>query len=551
MDQGFSYSCFLRLCGFASPAPSGYSVTTKDSNQKARPAKMKVVTSEEMRRIDRVTIEQRRVPGLELMNRAGAAVAREALARFEPDSVAIVTGKGNNAGDGFVVARELMERNLPVTVFMLAPPESLQGDALLAFQRMGKAHVILEPSLDLLREELKRYDLIVDAIFGTGLNGPVRAPWDAAIEVINAAGVNVLAIDSPSGLPADPGVEIGAHIRAAATVTIGLPKVGMLLDPGVRATGEVTVAEIGFDADLLTSEELTINLTTPREAAALLPDRRAGGHKGTFGNALIFGGSPGMTGAAVLAARAAARSGVGKVYVAYPEALGAIFETLLIEPVKLPLGGEDDWFHADQAEAAVMAALDMQAVAIGPGLGQHKGTRKFLYELIERVSAPMVIDADGLNLLAAEPGRLERRAGPTILTPHPGEAARLLGKTTAKIEANRLEAMAEFAAWYRVTIVLKGAQTIITDSGGIQRSINPTGNSGLAKGGSGDVLTGLLAGLLAQGLGSEEAAKLAVFMHGMAADFAAAKLGVRAMLPSDVIDHFGAAFLALEKLRHA
>lgn len=510
---------------------------------------MKVVTAEQMRRIDEVTIRERGVAGRTLMERAGQAVAREALEQFEPDSVAIVTGKGNNAGDGFVVARELDRQGVVVFLYLLAPPEELAGDALEAYEGVPTTvRRTIAPDPADLADELSEFDLVVDAIFGTGLRGPVAEPWAGWIEAINAAGVSVLAIDIPSGLTGAPLAEPGPHVCAAMTVTIGLPKLSMVVEPGVHATGVVMVADIGFPRDLLESEELSINLMTPETARALLPKRRPGGHKGTFGRVLILGGCEGFTGAAILTARAAARSGVGLVYVAYPRGLGHIMESALVEPVKLPLAGDELWFTPAMVDQILEQASKMDAIAVGPGLGLHPETGAFLHRIVCEVKRPLVIDASGLDLLSQDLASLRRRGAPTIVTPHPKEAARLLGRTVAEVEADRLDAFARFARDYEVVTVLKGAQSIVTSPSG-QRSINPSGNTGLAKGGSGDLLTGLTAGLLAQGMEAYDATRLGVFMHGMAADVTAETLSVRAMLPSDVIETLGQTFLRLEKGR--
>jgi len=508
---------------------------------------MKVVTAGQMRRIDELAIRERAMPGAVLMDHAGKAVVQEAVERFEPDSVIVVCGKGNNAGDGFVAARELDRRGIRTTLALLKPVEELSGDALDAYRKVPESvRRLVRPSREELQEELVQHDLLIDAIFGTGLRGPLEGEWAAVIQTINAAGVNVLSIDVPSGLSGDAALEVGPHVRAMVTVTIGRPKLGLVLDPGVRATGTVVVADVGFPNDLLEDPRITTNLMTLDEARALLPPRPPSGNKGTFGKVMILGGSEGMTGAAVLAARAAARSGAGLVYSCYPRALGPIMESHLIEPVKLPLAGAEGWFTSAMTGRVLEEAEAMDAVAIGPGLGRRPETGKFLAEIITKIKAPLVIDADALNLLAEKVELLALRPGPTVLTPHPGEAARLLDTSIAEVQKNRLEAFVAFAREYNVVTVLKGAQTITTEPGG-QRWINPTGNSGLAKGGSGDVLTGLVVGLLAQGAPEEVAARLGVFLHGLAGDIAAERHGVRAMLPGDVIEAFGETFKRLQK----
>ena len=516
---------------------------------------MKVVTAEKMRRIDEITIRERGTPGAVLMDRAGLAVAREAIDQFEPDSVLIVTGKGNNAGDGFVAARELNRQQIRTVLALLVPPEELSGDALEAYHKVpDEVCRLTQPGLETLREEFTRHDLVIDAIFGTGMRGPVTPPWSETIEAINASGLNVLSVDIPSGLPADraPNLgapELGPHVRATMTVTIGLPKLGMIVDPGVHSTGSVVVADIGFPRDLLEDPALTVNLMTLESARAMLPKRKPGGHKGTFGKLIVLGGSEGMTGAAILTARAAMRSGVGLVYSCYPRALGAIIESNLIEPVKIPLAGQEGWFTGAMAEETIRHAEEMDAVALGPGIGMRTTTGEFVSRIIAEVNVPMVLDASGLDLLAKDLQSLKQRLGPIVLTPHPKEASRLLGCTVEEIENNRLDAFVEFARKYEAVVVLKGSQTVVTGPDG-QRYINPTGNSGLAKGGSGDVLTGLIGGLLAQGCPALDAARLGVFLHGMAADVTAERISVRAMIPSDVVDALGVTYLRLEKKSH-
>lgn len=510
---------------------------------------MKIVTTDQMRRIDEVTIRERGVPAATLMERAGSAVAAEAMDRFEPDSVAIVTGKGNNAGDGFVAARELMRSGLRTTIYMLAPPEELTGEALEAYKKLnGELKPIITPRPHELLGNLARHELVIDAIFGTGLHGPVGAPWSDYFSAINEAGATVLSVDIPSGLSGDPSPEEepGPHVLAAATITIGLPKLGMVLDPGVRATGSVVVADIGFPRDLLEDPAITTNLVTMEEARAMLPVRVPSGYKGTFGRVMILGGSEGMTGAAILASRSATHSGAGLIYVGYPHLLGTIMESQLLEPVKIPLPGEAPWFTSEMLPRVLQEAGHMEAIGIGPGIGLHEETKKFFYEVLTRVQVPMVVDASALDLLAENIELLAQRKAPTVLTPHLGEAGKLLHCKPGEVHRNRLDAFTGMCRRYGIVVALKGPQTVVTDPTG-QRYINPTGNSGLAKGGSGDVLTGLIAGLLAQGAPAVDAARLGVFLHGLAGDVTAEKLGVRAMVPSDVIDNLGPAFMRLEK----
>lgn len=509
---------------------------------------MKLVTPAEMQRIDRITIEQRGTPGLELMKRAGAAVARDVLERFQPESAAIVVGKGNNGGDGFVVARVLHESGVRVELFLIFDPAEAKGDARTAMEevpaeipqtRVETAHA--------LAARLHEFEVVVDAMLGTGLSGPARGLAKDVIAAVNRAMVNVVAVDVPSGLVGEgPQPEGALCVQAHVTVTIGLPKIGLILGEGSRRAGIVSIAAIGFPRDLLESDELQVNLLTEDGVASALPRRDPEGHKGTFGRVAVLGGAEGMTGAAILTARAASRSGAGLIYSVYPRELGPIFETTLIEPVKRPLPGKERWFTHAMVEAALEGVSDCGAVAFGPGVGQREATATFAAEIVGKIEVPLVIDADGLNVLAGNIEPLRRRQAATVLTPHPGEAARLLNSSVRDVQANRLEACLKLSKDLNAVILLKGAHSIVTAPGG-QRYVNPTGNSGLAKGGSGDVLTGLILGLLGQGMDPVEAAATGAFVHGLAADLAAGDQSVRSITPGDVVDHFGKAFARLEK----
>ena len=509
---------------------------------------MKVVTAAQMQEIDRIAIRERAIPGLALMERAGRAVADEALERFEPDSVIILAGKGNNGGDGFVAARWLSKAGVRCKLFLFGDPSELKGDALAHYRQMPpEIDSQVRSSAEGLASELASCDLVIDALLGTGARGAAKGLLGEAILAMNASATPVLAVDIPSGLPSDGAAPEGPCVRAAATVTMGLPKVGMLLHPGIEYTGTVTVNDLGFPPDLIESPQLQLNVFGPDEIGSFLPDRPRNGNKGTFGKALILAGSPGMTGAAVLAARAAGRSGAGLILCGVPRELGPVFDQLLVEAVKRPLPSDSEGrFDAASIEAALQLAEEADAVALGPGLSTQPGVAEFVAALVERYRGPLILDADGLNVLGREPAALRRRSGPAILTPHPGEMGRLIGKSAAEVQCDRLGVARSFAARYNIIVVLKGAQTVIAEPDG-QATINASGNTGLAKGGSGDVLTGLVAGLAAQGLSPARAAQVGVFLHGLAGDLAARRIGVRAMTPGDVIDSLGEAFQTVEK----
>lgn len=500
-----------------------------------------------MREIDRQTIEERGIPGLRLLELAGRAVAHEVIERFEPDSVILLCGRGNNGGDGFIAARYLHQNRIACKIILLAKPDQLKGDALAAWQAVPEG--VSSESRDAcegLVEELRKYDVVIDALLGTGARGPAEGVFGEAIEAMNASKVPVVSVDIPSGLPADGQSPEGPVVRAALTVTMGPPKIGMMIHPGVQMTGTVVTEELEFPRDLLEDPQLKINVLGPADIARKLPPRPPDGNKGTFGKVLVLAGSQGMSGAAVMTAQSAGRSGAGLVYAGAVDALMPVFDLHLIEAVKVPIrSATGRHFDADSIEDALRHAEACDAVALGPGLGKGEGVREFVEAICLRCNKPMVIDADALNALAHDTSILRKRPSATILTPHPGEMARLTATTTEAVQSERMKSASDFAASHQVVVLLKGAQTLVATPGG-DLYINTSGNTGLAKGGSGDVLTGLLAGLLAQGMDAADAAVSGAFIHGLAADLAAARMSVRAMTPTDLMSFFGEAFRTIE-----
>ncbi|MCX7045667.1 MAG: NAD(P)H-hydrate dehydratase [Candidatus Sumerlaeota bacterium] len=505
---------------------------------------MRVVTADEMREIDRRTIEDWGIPSLTLMENAGRAMTDEITRVFAPRRVAVVTGKGNNAGDGFVTARMLSEQKIEVIVCLLAPGSELKGDALENFKRMPPEIQRIDISdAEQLEEILERdFDCVVDAILGTGVRGPVTGLFAGAIEEINACGAPVAAVDIPSGLPADGGEAQGPVVRAALTVTMGLPKLGMVAGPSANLVEDLVIADIGFPEDLMEAEGSRIHLTMAEQTAGLLPRRPRDGHKGTFGRVFIIAGSRGMTGAAVLTAHGASRSGAGLVYAACPANIEPTLERHLIEPLKVPIPSRDGWRFDTQSQNGLLEACqNVDAVALGPGLGTAPPTRALVAALCRHVDKPMVIDADGLNCLAGQTNVLRMRPAPTVITPHPGELARLLPATTDEIQSDRIASARRAAEEFDCVVALKGAGTVVATPDGYAY-INSSGNDGMAKGGSGDVLTGLIAGLLAQGMRAADAARAGVFIHGLAGDIAAREGHPRAMTAMDIVGCLGKAF---------
>jgi NAD(P)H-hydrate epimerase len=512
---------------------------------------MLVVTAAQMRALDQWTIAHG-TPGPTLMERAGKGATAVLRRRWKRGRTVIVCGRGNNGGDGFVIARHLKRAGVPVDVWLAGAPDAVRGDAaqaLKAWRKVGGRVRSCGPGDDLgdLRTQLAKASLVVDALLGTGLNAPVEGAHAALIDLMNAAAAPILAVDIASGLSSDTGRPLGAAVRATVTATFGHPKVGQVLHPGIEHTGELEVVDIGLAADGLATVGPTAHVLDPRTVGALIPRRPRDAHKGTFGHLLIVAGSRGKTGAAHLAAMGALRSGAGLVTVATPSECLPIVASMAPEYMTEPIDETPDGLDADAIDDLLEAARDV--LAIGPGLGQAPGTRTFIQALVDRATLPLVIDADGLNAFAGQPDRLAGREGrDVIITPHPGEMARLVGMSIEDVQANRLEIARAFASTHHVYVVLKGHRTLIATPDGTI-FINPTGNPGMATGGTGDVLTGMIAAWLAQLLDAEAACKLAVYLHGMAGDLAEADEGEASMTSGDLAAHIGDAILELTARR--
>ena len=512
-----------------------------------------LVSADEMRRLDRLTIEQYGVPGHVLMERAGAGATRALLDLFphvrrRGRRVLIVAGKGNNGGDGFVIGRLLRRRNIAVDVVLLARAADVTGDAarMLRAYRKGSAplrEVTATGALGELADRLEGADLVVDAILGTGLNTDVRGLLREAIELINAAGVPVLAVDIPSGLSADTGLPLGTAIQAEATATFAFAKIGHALHPGVQLTGTLAVIDIGIAAQAIAQHPPQTVLLDAGAVAGLVPLRAPDTHKGDCGHVLVIAGSFGKTGAAQLAARAALGVGAGLVTVVGPALLYSIYAGNVLEAMTDVLPDTDGRIRFDEGQLRALVE-HKTAVVVGPGIGTHDDARRIVAWLLQHAAVPVVVDADALTCLASDLTLLDGARVPTILTPHPGEMARLLGTDTAAVQADRVGHARQFAVAHRCVLVLKGARTVIAASSG-QAWINPTGNPGMASGGMGDVLAGILGGLLAQRLEPSEAARLGVYLHGAAADRVAAASGEIGMIASDLLSELPATLHAL------
>ncbi|MCD6582257.1 MAG: NAD(P)H-hydrate dehydratase [Desulfuromusa sp.] len=503
---------------------------------------MRLCSASEVMVLDRQAIDQIGIPGVVLMENAGRACCHLFADKFSdyfPGSVLVLAGRGNNGGDGYVMARILSERGWQVTTLVLGREETISGDArvmLNIIRKLGFPVSFIEDIL-VLQDHFAAAapDLIVDAIFGTGLNSDVRGLQAEAITLINESTASVFSVDIPSGVDGSTGRVCGLAVNADLTATFDHAKIGHGSQPGAVCAGELKVVDIGIPLTGRQDFSSHVHLLEEREVQALLSDRSTVGHKGKFGHLLVLAGSPGKTGAAALAGNAAVRSGCGLVTVATPATVHDIIEVKLTEAMSCPLADQDGLLSL-QAQAQIEQLLvDRQALAVGPGLGQSDELAELIKGLVSSAAVPMVIDADGLNLLADQLECLQGRSDqPLILTPHPGEMARLTGLTVAEIEANRFEVAQKFAAKYGVVLLLKGARTVIAAPDG-RVNINSTGNDGLASGGSGDVLTGLIGGLLAQGLDGFSAATLGAWLHGRAAEQVADLQGTAGMAASDLL----------------
>lgn len=512
-----------------------------------------VFTGEEMRRLDERAIRSLGIPGATLMENAGRGAAEAVLAWLAATRrpvrgrrVALVCGKGGNGGDGFVVARSLKRRGVRCDVLLIAAPRDVRGDAagkLRELERAGLRPVVVTDAAA-IAPVLARADLVVDALLGTGTRAAPEGLVASAIDAINAAGRPVLALDIPSGLPADGGAPAGAVVRADATVTFAGLKRGLVIPPGRDLAGRVSVVDIGVAAAEV-GRGVTTFLLEAADVARHFPPRARAAHKGTYGHLLVVAGSVGKTGAAALSADGALRSGAGLVTVATAASQQPIVASLLLEAMTAPLPEGTAGFLGDSAWPALTALVSARdAIAVGPGLGLDPQVQDLVRRLVVEARVPMVVDADALTALAGHLEVLRTAAAPRCLTPHPGELARLLGTGIAEVQRDRIGVARAFATTHHVHLVLKGAISVVATPEGVVL-LNPTGNPGMASGGTGDVLTGVTGAFLARGLAPGDALASAVFLHGLAGDIAAERVGEESLVARDVIAALPDAFKRL------
>ena len=493
---------------------------------------MKFAGSAAMREMDRVAIEDLGVPGEELMLRAarGAAEAAAELLAGKKAPTVVFCGSGNNGGDGIGVAALLLEQGYPVHCVMVGDQAKLSADSAAMLRRLEAAGGSLLPICG-ENPIPEGCGLIVDALFGTGLSREISGKYADLIARINESGIPVLACDIPSGISADTGAVLGCAVKADVTVTFNLPKTGQLLPPGTEYTGRLLVHDIGIPEEARENVTLDGEYLTEELVRSWLPEEKLESHKGDYGKLLLLCGSRGFTGAAALAAEGALRSGAGLVYLGVPEGIYPILAGKLTEPVVFPLPENGNGRLSRTGLPDILERLPgMSACLMGPGMGQGYDTEEVVFRVLEEADCPLVLDADGINVLARHIDRVDKAKAPVVLTPHAGEFSRLGGN----LSLGRLRAAKAMAEKTGAVVVLKGYRTVIAGPDG-ETYVNSTGNPGMAVGGSGDVLAGILTCLLGQGMEPVRAAAAAVFFHGAAGDLCRERLGRRSMLPTDMI----------------
>jgi NAD(P)H-hydrate epimerase len=501
---------------------------------------MKIVTADEMRAIDRLTSERFGVPSLTLMENAGTAVAEFVVSHYpSAERVGVICGKGNNGGDGFVAARKLQEWGRKVHVLLLADPGELHGDAAEMFEKISMKPVLAEIGDDLRGEAARPVfdsQVLVDAILGTGFRPPVSGLYAEAVAALNASSVPVVAVDMPSGADADVmGEQVGAVARADAIVTFTAPRPAHVF--GLLTRGPIVVAPIGSPEETIVSG-LRLNVIVSREVAPLIGPRAPTANKGNFGHVLVIGGSVGKAGAAAMAGMSALRAGAGLATVATPKSVlptvAGFHPEVMTEPLEETDAGSISLRAADYARVDKLV-VGKNVLAIGPGISRHPDTAQFVRAIVQKYKEPIVLDADGLNAFEGRAGELTGKGRTLVITPHPGEMARLTGLSTVEIQRDRIGVARNFAREHEVFVVLKGHRTLVAQPDGTVW-VNTTGNPGMATGGTGDILTGIMAGLMAQNPDHiVDAVTAAVHLHGLAGDVACEATGEQALVATDLV----------------
>ena len=512
-----------------------------------------VLNAAEMVQIDRTTIDNIQIPGVVLMENAGCGVVEEIerlLGNVIDKQVVIFCGKGNNGGDGYVIARHLYNRGAKVAVFLAGEKDKTKGDAFINLRILEKMGIEIGEIASLEQiPSFPQLDLIVDALLGTGVTGPVVGFLGELIDFMNRLNAPIISVDLPSGMETDTGAVHGACVKAEMTVTMAHLKTGLLFSPARDLAGQIVIVDISVPPEV--SQQLHDHrfLLEPEDIRSRLPIRKLDAHKTSCGKVVVFAGSVGMTGAATLTAISSLQIGAGLTKLGIPASLNPILEQKLTEVMTVPLAETNQQSISLKAKEQISELLNWADVlAVGPGLSTHPDTVEFVKWLLSSINKPMVLDADGLNALSNSPELIKNYPADLIITPHPGELARLINRAISDIQQDRLNIIRKFAKEWGKVIVLKGGPTVIAAPNG-DLFINSTGNPGLATGGSGDVLTGMIAGLLAQKLSALDAALVGVYLHGLAGDLAAEDLSEMGMIAGDICDYLPAAINDVEGFR--
>jgi len=511
---------------------------------------MKAVTGAQMNEIDKYSIEKMGIPGLVLMENAALQIVKHVERYFElntalPKEVILVAGKGNNAGDAFAVARHLIIRGYNIIVYCLFDKAFLMGDARINFDIIERLRAPIRYigetfNADEFGHEISRASLVIDGIFGTGFRGEAKGYIADIINSINLNSQYTLSIDIASGVEAATGKVSGVCIKAAKTVTFELPKIGQLIYPGAEYTGELAVESIGMPREAMDWVDINVFLTDLQTVKTMIPKREPEANKGSCGKLAVITGSQGMAGSGCLASKAALRTGSGLVYIGAPKSMINIYQSVVPEAVGVGLVEHNGILGQNSTDGILKLINKCDTAVIGPGLTSNEYIYNIINTIADKVDKPVVLDADALNVLSKDTGIFSMFKNEVVITPHPGEMARLTGLDIQHIQANRIETARKYSRLWGVTVVLKGAKTIVAHSSG-KVYINPTGNSGMATAGSGDSLTGIIASLIGQGAGAFEAAVAGVYLHGLAGDIAAEQKGKYGVIASDIVDSIPAA----------
>lgn len=503
---------------------------------------MKVVYNSQMKAIDQCAINDYGIPGILLMENAAISIVKAIETYKQSGKVLIFCGQGNNGGDGFAIARHLFQKHYQVEVFIIGVPEKIKGDAKINYNILHRLNINIttisqQYSLDVLDKIIENCDLVLDCIFGTGLSREVTGVYMDVTKKLNTYSPYTIAVDIPSGINGDTGGIMGVAIKADETVTFALPKIGNLLYPGAYHCGDLKVADIGIPKDMPLFKVINVFTLSENEAISKLPRRLPWSNKGSFGKVTLIAGSENMPGAAILAGKAAYSIGTGLVRLVIPEKIQSIVQQGLVEAVTLPYGIDGSGYIINM-DTLEKLCTQSTVIGIGPGLGQDKYANELLKDIMKESTCPLVIDADGLNLIAKNIDLLKMCNSQVIITPHIGEMSRLTNKSNDHIKANPITTAIEFSKEYGVICVLKDARTIVSTPYG-EVYINQTGNNGMSTAGSGDVLAGIICGLIAQGASIREAAILGVYFHGASGDWIAKEKGKRALMAGDLCKGLG------------